>query len=145
MQAVRRVLKELYIGIAGCMVVFLIIGAFFVRPYWMYALALLVGTLAGVLRIYHMYDVLDQALDIGEGGAKKKVIVNSLLRMIVSAILLAGSIMISLTAFFGVTLGMIEPKLSAYLNPWIRKVLLHFGLEEPEEETIDNRETEPEA
>ena len=75
-------MKEMYIGMAVCMIVFLAIGAFFMRPYYIFALALLVGNLGGALRIYHIYDVLDQALDMGEAGAKKKVIVNSLLRMI---------------------------------------------------------------
>ena len=41
------------------------------RPYYIFALALLVGNLGGALRIYHIYDVLDQALDMGEAGAKK--------------------------------------------------------------------------
>ena len=84
MAEVHRILKEMYIGMAVCMIVFLAIGAFFMRPYYIFALALLVGNLGGALRIYHIYDVLDQALDMGEAGAKKKVIVNSLLRMIVT-------------------------------------------------------------
>lgn len=72
MAEVHRILKEMYIGMAVCMIVFLAIGAFFMRPYYIFALALLVGNLGGALRIYHIYDVLDQALDMGEAGAKKK-------------------------------------------------------------------------
>ena len=115
MAEVHRILKEMYIGMAVCMIVFLAIGAFFMRPYYIFALALLVGNLGGALRIYHIYDVLDQALDMGEAGAKKKVIVNSLL------------------------LGMIEPKICAYLQPQMRKWLIRLGLEEPEEEHKDKK------
>ena len=100
MAEVHRILKEMYIGMAVCMIVFLAIGAFFMRPYYIFALALLVGNLGGALRIYHIYDVLDQALDMGEAGAKKKVIVNSLLRMIVTLALLVGSIFLGIQAFY---------------------------------------------
>ena len=84
MTEVHRILKELYIGMAACMIIFLAAGAFFALPYYMFAIALFAGNLGGALRIYHIYDVLDQALDMGEAGAKKKVIVNSLLRMVVT-------------------------------------------------------------
>ena len=137
MAEVHRILKEMYIGMAVCMIVFLAIGAFFMRPYYIFALALLVGNLGGALRIYHIYDVLDQALDMGEAGAKKKVIVNSLLRMIVTLALLVGSIFLGITAFAGVALGLIEPKICAYLQPQMRKWLIRLGLEEPEEEHKD--------
>ena len=72
MTEVHRILKELYIGMAACMIIFLAAGAFFARPYYMFAIALFAGNLGGALRIYHIYDVLDQALDMGEAGAKKK-------------------------------------------------------------------------
>ena len=51
MAEVHRILKEMYIGMAVCMIVFLAIGAFFMRPYYIFALALLVGNLCGALRI----------------------------------------------------------------------------------------------
>ena len=70
---------------------------------------------------------------MGEAGAKKKVIVNSLLRMIVTLALLVGSIFLGITAFAGVALGMIEPKICAYLQPKIRRILIRLGLEEPEQ------------
>lgn len=140
MAEVHRIMKELYIGMAVCMIVFLAIGAFFMRPYYIFALALLVGNLGGALRVYHIYDVLDQALDMGEEGAKKKVIVNSLLRMVVTLALLVGSIYFGITAFAGVALGMIEPKICAYLQPKIRRILIRLGLEEPEQPSQESDE-----
>lgn len=133
MTEVHRILKELYIGMAACMIIFLAAGAFFARPYYMFAIALFAGNLGGALRIYHIYDVLDQALDMGEAGAKKKVIVNSLLRMVVTLALLVGSIYLGITAFAGMALGMIEPKICAYLQPKIRHILIRLGLEELEQ------------
>ena len=47
MTEVHRIMKELYIGMAACMIVFLAVGAFLMRPYYVYALALLVGNLGG--------------------------------------------------------------------------------------------------
>ena len=38
MAEVHRILKEMYIGMAVCMIVFLAIGAFFMRPYYIFAL-----------------------------------------------------------------------------------------------------------
>lgn len=140
MAEVHRIMKELYIGMAVCMIVFLAIGAFFMRPYYIFALALLVGNLGGALRVYHIYDVLDQALDMGEAGAKKKVIINSLLRMVVTLALLVGSIYFGITAFAGVALGMIEPKICAYLQPKIRRILIRLGLEEPEQPSQESDE-----
>ena len=96
--------------------------------------------LGGALRIYHIYDVLDQALDMGEAGAKKKVIVNSLLRMVVTLALLVGSIYLGITAFAGMALGMIEPKICAYLQPKIRRILIRLGLEEPEQPSQEDDE-----
>ena len=140
MTEVHRVLKELYIGMAACMIIFLAAGAFFARPYYMFAIALFAGNLGGALRIYHIYDVLDQALDMGEAGAKKKVIVNSLLRMVVTLALLVGSIYLGITAFAGMALGMIEPKICAYLQPKIRRILIRLGLEEPEQPSQEDDE-----
>ena len=138
MTEVHRILKELYIGMAACMIIFL--AAFFARPYYMFAIALFAGNLGGALRIYHIYDVLDQALDMGEAGAKKKVIVNSLLRMVVTLALLVGSIYLGITAFAGMALGMIEPKICAYLQPKIRRILIRLGLEEPEQPSQEDDE-----
>lgn len=135
MAAVHRVLKEIYIGMGICMIAFLALGAFFMRPYYVFAIALLVGNVGGVLRIYHMYDILDQALDMEQEGAKRKTIIHSLLRTAISVALMVGSMFISGTAFVGVTIGLIEPKISAYFNPQIRILLIRLGLETEEELT----------
>lgn len=132
MAAVHRVLKEMYIGMGICMIVFLALGAFFMRPYYVFVIALLVGNVGGVLRIYHMYDILDQALDMEQESAKKKTILHSLLRTAISIALMVGAMFVSGTAFVGVTIGLIEPKISAYFNPQIQKMLIRLGLEDGE-------------
>ena len=123
-----------------CFLVFLALGAFLMRPYYVFAIALLVGNVGGVLRIYYMYDVLDRALDMDQEGAKKKTIIHSLLRTAISVALMVGAMFISWTAFVGVTVGLIEPKISAYFNPQIKKLLIRLGLETEEEfaEVDDN-------
>ena len=54
MAEVHRILKEMYIGMAVCMIVFLAIGAFFMRPYYIFALALLVGNLGGAAHLPYL-------------------------------------------------------------------------------------------
>lgn len=141
MTEVHKVLKELYIGMGICFLVFLLLGVFLMRPYYVFVIALLVGNAGGVFRIYYMYDVLDRVLDMDREGAKKKTIIHSLLRTAISVALMVGAMFVSWTAFVGVTVGLIEPKISAYFNPQIKKLLIRLGLETGEElaEVDDNK------
>lgn len=53
------------------------------------------------------------------------------------ACFIGGFHFLGIQAFTGVALGMIEPKICAYLQPQMRKWLIRLGLEEPEEEHKD--------
>lgn len=133
----RRILKELYVGIGAHVVIFLIIGAFFMRPYWMYAIALLVGGGVAAFLIYHIYDCLDQALDMTEKGARSFVSLRSLLRLATRAALMIVGIMIHWSCFVGVTVGLLSPKVAAYLNPCIHRCFNRF---EGVDDTLDIEE-----
>lgn len=117
----RRVLKEIYIGIAIHEIIFMIIGAIFMRPIWIYELALLAGGIASCLMMFHVYDCLDRALDMQAKGAKSFITVRVLLRLIIRFGLMVAAIMIDWAAFVGVVVGLLAPKTAAYLNPRIRK------------------------
>lgn len=117
------VLKELYIGIGIVAIFFLILGIIVMRPFWIYALGLLVGTIGACLWLYSMYDVLDRALDLGKKSAKSFVAVRSILRMLIILGLMAGALFIHWNAFVGVTVGLLSLKLSAFLNPAVKKLM----------------------
>lgn len=118
----RKVLKELYIGILIHVVLFMLIGAVFMRPVWIYEVALLVGGIASCLMMFNVYDCLDRALEMQAKSAKSFMTVRVLLRLVIRLGLMVAGIMIHWTAFVGVVIGLLAPKTSAYLNPHIRKM-----------------------
>lgn len=122
MTEVRRILRELYSGMVLIMLLFLLIGVFTMRPYWLFAISLIVGTLAGCFRIYHIYDVLDRALDMQAESARKLTIRYSMLRLVMSVALLVLAAWIDWVSFVGVTIGLIAPKICAYFLAYIRKL-----------------------
>lgn len=129
MKESRRVLLELYIGIAAYVVVFMAIGAIFMRPIWLYELAIMVGGIAACLLVYHIYDCLDRALEMQTKSAKSFTTSKFFLRLVVRAGLMIGAILIDWAAFVGVAIGLLSPKVSAYFNPQIRKILTRFKLD----------------
>lgn len=118
-----RVLKELYIGIAVCAVAFLVVGCIFMRPIWIYALALAVGAGGACFQAYSIYDTLDRTLDLVPKSAKGFATIRSISRLLVCMGLMIGAILIHWTAFVGVTIGLMCLKFSAFINPLIRKYM----------------------
>ena len=106
----RKVLMELYIGIAVHVLLFMLLGAVFMRPVWLYELALLAGGGASCLMMLHAYDCLDRALEMQAKNAKAFITVRVVLRLIVRLVLMAAGIMIHWAAFVGVVIGLLAPK-----------------------------------
>lgn len=119
----RKVLMELYMGIAVHVLAFMLIGAVFMRPVWIYELALLVGGATSGLMMFNVYDCLDRALEMQAKSAKSFMTIRVLLRLIIRLGLMVVGIMIHWSAFVGVVVGLLAPKTSAYLNPRIKKLL----------------------
>lgn len=136
MKESRRVLLELYIGIAIYVAVFMVIGAVFMRPLWLYELAIMVGGIAACLLLYHIYDCLDRALEMQSKGAKSFATSKFFLRLAARAGLMIGAILIDWAAFVGVAIGLLSPKVSAYFNPQIKKLMAKFMLERVDD-TLD--------
>lgn len=116
-----KVLLELYIGVVLCSVVLFVVGIIFVKPRWLFALGILAGMLASCFQAYGMYDVLDRALDMESGRAKGFVSGKSLLRLILCMALMIVGILINWAMFVGVVFGLYSLKLSAMINPFIKK------------------------
>lgn len=123
MEKVKKVLKEMYIGIIIWTCFFLLVGAFVMRPYWIFLAGCLAGMLGAGIWLYSMYDVLDRALDMNEKSAKAFVTIRSVLGIVVVGVIMAGAILIHWAAFVGVVVGFISLKLSAMINPLVRKIL----------------------
>lgn len=119
----RRLLKELYIGTAIHVAVFMVLGIFFMRPLWLYEVSLLVGGFASALLLYHTYDCLDRALELPAKSARSFITIRVIFRLMVRVALMIIGVLIHWTALVGVMIGMLSPKTSAYLNPKIKKLL----------------------
>ena len=119
--ASHQMIKELIIGILihGC--VFFILGIIFMRPIWLYVLSLLVGLAGACALVYNMYISLGKALDMNSNKARSYVTLYSFLRLGGACALMIIGMLIDWTAFVGVAIGLISIKVSAFLNPLIKK------------------------
>ncbi len=117
-----RVLKELYIGIAIYALIFALIGIIFMRPIWIYLLALVVGAVGAGFQAYSIYDTLDITLELSEKKAKNFAMIKSMTRLVICLVLMIVAIIIHWTAFVGVTIGLLGLKISAFMNPIIKKL-----------------------
>ena len=104
----RKVLKELYIGIAISVVFFMLIGAFVVRPYWIFAIAIVAGGLGACLQAYGIYDCLDRMLELPEKNAKGFATSRSMIRLALCGVAMAIAVMIHWAAFVGVSVGLLS-------------------------------------
>lgn len=127
----RKLLRQLYIGIALYGAVFMILGVIFLRPAWLYALSLVAGLIAACFMAYNMYDVLDRALELEAHSAKGFVTIRSMARLMVCLVLMIVGIKLDWVSFVGVTVGLLGLKVSAFINPLVR-VLLHEQIVTPE-------------
>lgn len=123
----RELLRQLYIGIGITILVFALVGAIFMRPIWLYEAALLVGGTGSCFLLYHTYDCLDRALDMQAKSAKAFITLRVLLRLVLRAGLLILGILIDWSAFVGVAIGLMSMKISAFINPIIKKRRIAAG------------------
>lgn len=128
----RELLKQLYIGIGITVVAFAAIGAIFMRPIWIYELALVVGGGAACFLLYHTYDSLDRALDMQAKSARGFVTLRVLFRLFLRAGILVAGILIHWSAFVGAAIGLMSIKISAYINPLIKKHRIKAGIIPPD-------------
>lgn len=138
--AARRVLMQLYIGIGIYFAVFGVLGIIFMRPVWLFIISLLVGCAAACFIAYNMYDVLDRALELESGKAKSFVTIRSMIRLGLCLVLMAAGIMVDWVSFVGVTVGLLGLKVSAFMNPLVRKVTGDIAVE-IQEDASDEKET----
>ncbi|MCM1400308.1 MAG: ATP synthase subunit I [Clostridium sp.] len=128
---------QLYIGIGIYFAVFGILGVIFMRPIWLFIVSLFVGCAAACFIAYNMYDVLDRALELETGKAKSFVTIRSMIRLVVCLVLMAAGIMVDWVSFVGVTVGLLGLKVSAFLNPVVRKITGDVTAASEKEPSVD--------
>lgn len=122
LRQVDATVKELWIGIGIWGIVSELATVFFVKDRAASGFGILLGCLLAAAGVWHMWKVLDTALDLGD-GAQKYLTVRSWLRYGVF-VLVFGVLMVTewanpLTAF----LGLMGMKAAAYLQPVVHKFI----------------------
>lgn len=121
-----RTLLELYVGIIVSCIIMLGVGLIFLRPMWMYLVGIIGGGLGAAFQLYNMYDTIDRALSVDEGKARGYMTAKSMFRLIISAVIMVVAYFIGVAAFVGSILGLFSLKISALINPLIKKLLPDF-------------------
>ncbi len=121
-----RTLLELYVGIIVSGMVILGIGLIFARPIWMYVVGVVGGMLGASFQLYNMYDTIERALSVDEGKARGYMTSKSMFRLVVSAIIMIVAYFVGIATFVGAVMGLFSLKISALINPFIKKHLPDF-------------------
>ncbi len=118
-----RTLLELYVGIIVTGIIMLVVGLIFARPMWMYAVGVVGGVLGACFQLYNMYDTIERALSVDESKARGYMTSKSMFRLIMATIIMVVAYFVGVAAFVGSILGLFSLKISALLNPLIKKLL----------------------
>lgn len=124
----QETLRDMIVGIAACTIVTaaagsLLAGVFGIVWYKMLAGVLLGGAVAELM-LWHMYTSIDRVLDMDADSAVKYTKRSASKRMLMAAAALAVSALLpKLFSVFGVLIGVLSLKFSAYLQPLTHKVI----------------------
>lgn len=115
------VLPGLWVGILLYGVLCEIVGLIFVSDRVFYSVGLLVGIMCALFMATHMAWSLNQALDLSEGDAVKKMQVHNILRYVVVVIVFFALLYTKLGNPLSAFLGVMGLKVAAYLQPFTHK------------------------
>lgn len=88
-----------------------------------YSFGLWLGIAASLLTILHLSVSLEKALDLGEGGAKKHMVIQNLVRYFVLIVFLVVLMITDFANPLAAFLGLMGVKAGAYLQPFLHKVI----------------------
>ena len=126
MQNTKQTLYELLAGVVLCFILFLT-GNIFASNRLAYTVGLLLGCIIAAVMSTHMYRALEQAMLYDAETAAKKVQKGTILRYLLMLAGLAAALLLpEYISIFGVALGVLSLKFSAYLQPLTHKVLKNF-------------------
>ena len=111
-------LIDLWIGIILYFIIFEIIGLIFVSNRITYTLGLLTGCVTAGFLAWHMYSILDTALDMAQEDAVNYSKKYSALRLLVMLVVALAGMKFSLLSFPAVIIGILGLKISAFFQPY---------------------------
>lgn len=91
----------------------------FVKDKAGFSIGLWFGVLAALLTILHLSISLDKALDLGEAGAKKHMVIQNLVRYFVLIVFLSLLMITDFANPLAAFLGLMSVKAGAYLQPFV--------------------------
>ena len=111
-------LIDLWIGIILYFIIFEIIGLIFVSNRITYTLGLLTGCVTAGFLAWHMYSILDTALDMAQEDAVNYSKKYSALRLLVMLVVALAGMKFPLLSFPAVIIGILGLKISAFFQPY---------------------------
>ena len=117
-----RTLAELIFGTILISAGIAPIGTIFLPGRWYFLGGVIVGAVTAVLLVINMYDSIEAALSMNERRARNYASTHAALRLIVTAVLLAIAVWISVYSFAGLALGVASLKISGLLHKPIAKL-----------------------
>ena len=116
-------LLEMWVGIVLFLIVCQLTVVWFVPDKSDFSIGLWLGGLMAILATFHLSISLERALDFNEGGAKKHMVIQNLVRYFVLIIFL---VLLMITDFanpLAAFLGLMGVKAGAYLQPLLHKAI----------------------
>ncbi|MEF9941229.1 MAG: hypothetical protein RSA90_06570 [Lachnospiraceae bacterium] len=120
------VLKEVVIGILTFGIVVQMILIILSQEVGYRSIGLWVGTFTAIGIVIHMKRSIEDALDLGEDGATKHVAKSYAFRILVVLLVFGTVVYFKLGSIFTTFIGFMGLKISAYLQPYIHKILFKF-------------------
>lgn len=120
-KGINRALLELELGIIFLGILGMVIVSFLLGTFPWNLLSMLLGTVLAMAGAYHMYIVLDRALDLGD-KAPNKMIAGSILRYTVLIVVLLIIIKTGLLDPMITFVGVMFLKVASYLQPFTHKL-----------------------
>ena len=117
-----EVLPGLWVGILLYGVLCEVVGLIFAEARLFYSIGLLAGILCALFMATHMAWSLNQALDMAEGDAVKKMQVHNILRYVIVVIVFFLLLYTKLGNPLAAFLGVMGLKVAAYLQPFTHKL-----------------------
>ena len=123
MRNINKTVWELLIGIGLCGIILEIVGTMIVQDKLYYTVGLGAGIVLAVFMTFSIHSSVVRAIDVGENGAKAKMITSYIIRtVVVVAVILAVGVM-KLGSIVGMLLGIMTLKVAAYIQPITHKFL----------------------
>ncbi|MBO5278900.1 MAG: hypothetical protein J6B06_05375 [Lachnospiraceae bacterium] len=123
MRNINKTVWELLLGILFSGIILEIVGTMIVKDKLYYSIGLGTGVILAVFMTFSIHSSVVKAVDVGERGAKAKMITSYVFRtvLVVAVIIIVG--VTKLGNLVGLLLGIMTLKVAAYIQPVTHKFL----------------------